>query len=115
MSSLAWRVWLTGLSGHFLDYLLERPDVAPVWETFVNHPFVLAMGDGTLPVESFKGYLIQDYLYLVRRASSIGARLPTDSRQIHFTRANALASYKASSLKDIAAVSLPNVAALLDM
>lgn len=53
------------LRGHFLEYLLERPDVAPVWETFVNHPFVLAMGDGTLPVESFKGYLIQDYLYLV--------------------------------------------------
>jgi thiaminase len=59
-------VWqLTGLRGHFIDYLLERPDVAPIWEKFVNHPFVLAMGDGTLPVESFKGYLIQDYLYLV--------------------------------------------------
>ena len=52
-------------SGHFIDYFLERPDVAPVWEKFVNHPFVLAMGDGTLPLESFKGYLIQDYIYLV--------------------------------------------------
>jgi thiaminase len=52
-------------SGHFIDYLLERPDVAPVWDRFVNHPFVSAMGDGTLPIESFKGYLIQDYLYLV--------------------------------------------------
>jgi thiaminase len=51
--------------GHFLDYLLERPDVAPVWDKFVNHPFVLAMGDGTLPLESFKGYLVQDYIYLV--------------------------------------------------
>lgn len=30
------------------------------------HPFVMAMGDGTLPLESFKGYIIQDYLYLVR-------------------------------------------------
>ncbi|KAK4106941.1 hypothetical protein N658DRAFT_414120 [Parathielavia hyrcaniae] len=72
--------------GHFIDYLLERPDVAPVWKRFISHPFVLAMGDGTLPIESFKGYLIQDYLYL-----------------IHFARANALASYKASSMKDIAA------------
>lgn len=45
--------------------MLERSDVAPVWDRFVNHPFVLAMGDGTLPVESFKGYLVQDYLYLV--------------------------------------------------
>jgi len=51
--------------GHFVDYLLERPDVAPVWSRFVNHPFVLAMGDGSLPLDSFKGYLIQDYLYLV--------------------------------------------------
>ncbi len=59
-------------SGHFIDYFLERPDVAPVWEKFVNHPFVLAMGDGTLPLESFKGYLIQDYIYLVS-----GLLLPT--------------------------------------
>ncbi|KAH6627592.1 Phosphomethylpyrimidine kinase-domain-containing protein [Chaetomium tenue] len=72
--------------GHFIDYLLERPDVAPIWDKFVNHPFVLAMGDGTLPVESFKGYLMQDYVYL-----------------IHFARANALGSYKASNMKDIAA------------
>lgn len=48
-----------------------RPDVAPVWHRFVNHPFVLAMGNGTLPLESFKGYLIQDYLYLVSRGSSL--------------------------------------------
>lgn len=49
--------------------MLERPDVAPVWHRFVNHPFVLAMGNGTLPLESFKGYLIQDYLYLVSRGT----------------------------------------------
>lgn len=61
--------------------------MAPVWHQFVNHPFVLAMGNGTLPHKSFKNYLIQDYLYLV-----------------HFARANALASYKAKSMEDIAAV-----------
>lgn len=36
-----------------------------MWKEFVYHPFVMAMGDGTLPLESFKGYIIQDYLYLV--------------------------------------------------
>ncbi|KAK4167684.1 putative hydroxymethylpyrimidine/phosphomethylpyrimidine kinase 2 [Cladorrhinum sp. PSN259] len=72
--------------GHFIEYLLERPDVAPVWKEYTHHPFVMAMGNGTLPIESFKGYLIQDYIYL-----------------IHFARANALASYKAKSLEDIAA------------
>lgn len=78
---------LTTTSGHFVDYLLERLDVLPVWERFVNHPFVLSLGNGELPLESFKGYLIQDYLYLV-----------------HFARANALASYKAKNMEDIAAV-----------
>lgn len=45
------------------------------------------MGDATLPIESFKGYLIQDYLYLIQ-----------------FARANALASYKATTMEDITAV-----------
>lgn len=71
--------------GRFIEYLLERPDVAPAWDLFVNHPFVLAMGNGTLPLESFKGYLMQDYLYL-----------------IHFARANALAAYKSKNMRDIA-------------
>ena len=39
--------------------------MAPVSDRYVNHAFVLAMGNATLPPESFKGYLIQDYLYLV--------------------------------------------------
>lgn len=45
--------------------MLARPDVQAVWREFVYHPFVMAMGNGTLPLESFKGYMIQDYLYLV--------------------------------------------------
>ena len=61
--------------GHFVEWMLERPDVAPVWHRFVNHPFVLAMGDGTLPLESFKGYLVQDYLYLVSEGSPPMLRL----------------------------------------
>ncbi|RBQ74018.1 hypothetical protein VDGD_21397 [Verticillium dahliae] len=46
----------------------------------------MGLGNGTLPLSSFKGYLVQDYLYLV-----------------HFARANALASYKATSMEDIVA------------
>ncbi|KAI1355737.1 Phosphomethylpyrimidine kinase-domain-containing protein [Xylaria sp. FL0043] len=72
--------------GRFVEWLLSRPDVRPVWHRFTSHPFVLALGNGELPVESFKKYLIQDYLYLV-----------------HFARANALASYKAKNIQDIAA------------
>ncbi|KAI8282327.1 putative hydroxymethylpyrimidine/phosphomethylpyrimidine kinase 2 [Colletotrichum sp. SAR11_57] len=75
-----------GVRGRFIEYMLARPDVKDVWSEFVYHPFVMAMGDGTLPLESFKKYLIQDYLYLV-----------------HFARANSLASYKAKNIADISA------------
>ncbi|CAK7203933.1 hypothetical protein SEUCBS139899_006683 [Sporothrix eucalyptigena] len=70
--------------GHFLDYVLERPDVVDLWERFTRHPFLKALGAGTLPRESFQGYLIQDYLYLVQ-----------------FARAAALAAYKSKNIKDI--------------
>ncbi|KAG6159837.1 hypothetical protein E4U37_002345 [Claviceps purpurea] len=50
--------------GYFVEYLLCRPDVEHVWRQYVHHPFVMALGDGSLPLDSFKGYIIQDYLYL---------------------------------------------------
>jgi thiaminase len=52
-------------SGGFVDWLLEREDVQQVWKEFTQHEFVERMGDGTLPVERFKFYMVQDYLYLV--------------------------------------------------
>lgn len=75
-------------SGRFIDYLMDRDDVRPAWHGYTHHEFTQKMGDGTLPPETFKYYMIQDYLYL-----------------IHFARANALAGYKAKTLDDIAAVS----------
>ncbi|KAE8155887.1 DNA polymerase alpha, catalytic subunit [Aspergillus tamarii] len=72
--------------GRFLEYALDRPDIRPVWQKFTEHEFVLGMGSGTLPVERFKEYLVQDYLYLVQ-----------------FARSNALAAYKAKDMESIAA------------
>ncbi|KAJ5112483.1 hypothetical protein N7532_000528 [Penicillium argentinense] len=72
--------------GRFLEYILDRPDVQRSWEKFTHHEFVDGMGQGTLPVERFKEYLIQDYLYLVQ-----------------FARSNSLASYKAKTMESIAA------------
>lgn len=51
--------------GRFIDYVLERDDVKGVWKKHIHHPFVKKLGANTLPLESFKYYLIQDYLYLV--------------------------------------------------
>jgi len=39
--------------------------VAPIWERTHQHPFVTGLGDGSLPVESFKFYMKQDYVYLI--------------------------------------------------
>ena len=37
---------------------------APVWEKCLTHPFVTGIGDGSLPVEKFQYFMLQDYLYL---------------------------------------------------
>lgn len=56
------------------------------WETYVHHEFVKGLGDGTLPAECFRHYLIQDYIFL-----------------IHFARAYALAVYKGRDLTQMRA------------
>ena len=45
-----------------------RDAAAPVWEACHNHPFVTGMGDGTLAVEKFRHFMLQDYLYLLEYA-----------------------------------------------
>lgn len=54
------------------------------WRAYVEHPFVRAMGDGTLPEEAFRHYLKQDYLFLV-----------------HFARAWGLAVYKSRDIFEL--------------
>ena len=36
----------------------------PIWEQCHAHPFVRGIGDGTLDLEKFQWFLLQDYLYL---------------------------------------------------
>lgn len=37
---------------------------AHIWADCLGHPFVTGIGDGTLPVEKFRYFMLQDYLYL---------------------------------------------------
>ena len=53
-------------------------------DAILAHPFVTGVGDGTLPVEKFKYYVLQDYAYL-----------------IDYSRALALASAMAPRLDDM--------------
>lgn len=41
-----------------------REAARPVWDRCLTHPFVTGIGDGTLPVEKFRYFMLQDYLYL---------------------------------------------------
>lgn len=62
---------------------LKRASAAE-WTAYVDHPFVRALGDGSLPEAAFRRYLGQDYLFLV-----------------HFARAYGLAAFKGESIEDI--------------
>ncbi len=46
----------------FSSFLWDQ--TSPVWEAVSVHPFLSELQDGTLPVEKFRFYILQDYLYL---------------------------------------------------
>jgi len=52
------------------DALLDK--ARAVREKIFQHPFVLGIGDGTLPVEKFRFYLGQDYRYLIEYCRVFG-------------------------------------------
>ncbi len=41
-----------------------RAEVQPIWDRIFAQPFLREIKDGTLPLEKFRYYLAQDYLYL---------------------------------------------------
>ena len=43
-----------------------------LWERVVTHPFVRELGDGTLPMEVFRRYFLQDYLFVKSLAKVVG-------------------------------------------
>jgi thiaminase/transcriptional activator TenA len=70
-----------------LDYGLFgrlRRDSADAWHSYMHHPFLKALGAGTLPLDGFKNFLVQDYLYL-----------------IEYVRGYALGAYKSETLSEI--------------
>jgi thiaminase/transcriptional activator TenA len=54
-------------------------EALPLRQAILSHPFITGVGDGTLPVEKFKHYVTQDYVYLIDYARVIAlasARAP---------------------------------------
>lgn len=65
-----------------------RRDAGDVWEEYVAHPSIKALGLDTLPQQWFQNYLIQDYLYLIQ-----------------YARGFALAGFKSESLNELVSAS----------
>lgn len=63
-----------------------RDTSGPVWENYVDHPFVRGVGSGNLPKSAFRRFLTQDYLFLK-----------------HFSRAYGLSVAKSTTVADIRA------------
>ncbi len=57
----------------FSQQIFKR--VEPVWQSYLTHPFVKGIGDGTLDKAKFVHYMKQDYIYLIEysRLFAIGA------------------------------------------
>lgn len=45
----------------------------PIWDAQFRHPFVKSLGEGTLPQEKFKFYILQDALFLLELARVFAA------------------------------------------
>ncbi|MHB8573707.1 MAG: thiaminase II [Dehalococcoidia bacterium] len=53
---------------------------AAIWARVDAHPFVTGLGDGSLPVERFRFYMVQDYRFLIAfcRVLALGAAKAAD-------------------------------------
>lgn len=49
-----------------------RKDSESEWKKIINHPFVVELYTGTLPMEKFNFYILQDYHYLVTAIKNFG-------------------------------------------
>lgn len=63
----------------FCDHL--RKKARRIWDAQLSHPFVVALGNGTLPEEKFKYYILQDARFLgdLARVFAAGAQKAPDS------------------------------------
>jgi thiaminase/transcriptional activator TenA len=57
-----------------------RKDADAIWAEIFHHPFVVELYEGTLPLEKFKFYVLQDYNYLaadMKNLSILSSKAPS--------------------------------------
>ena len=52
-----------------------REEAGAIWHRIFHHPFIKELQQGTLPIEKFRYYLIQDYMYLEGFARAVALAL----------------------------------------
>lgn len=62
----------------FSDRIFKK--VQPIWDSYLDHPFVKGIGNGDLKEDKFIHYMKQDYIYLIEysRIFAIGASKADD-------------------------------------
>jgi thiaminase/transcriptional activator TenA len=66
-----------------------RKIAQPIWDAQLTHPFVLQLGDGTLPERKFKYYILQDARFLgdlARIFSAAAQKAPDSESALRFNK-----------------------------
>ncbi|MFB5660246.1 thiaminase II [Alteribacillus sp. HJP-4] len=79
----------------FSQKIREKAD--PIWQDSFRHPFIRGIAEGTLPIEKFKYYVLQDAYYLSHfaRIQAAGASKAEDFYTVSRMAAHSQGSYEA--------------------
>ncbi|MGM7703411.1 thiaminase II [Pseudalkalibacillus sp. Hm43] len=79
----------------FSQFLRKEAD--PIWEASFNHPFVTGIAGGSLPLENFRYYVLQDAYYLSHfaKVQALGAAKSHDMVTTASMAAHAQGTYEA--------------------
>ena len=74
-----------------------KEEAKPYWEASFKHPFIKGIGDGTLPLDNFRYYVLQDAYYLSHfaKVQSIGAAKASDLYTTNRMAVHAQGTYEA--------------------
>jgi thiaminase/transcriptional activator TenA len=63
----------------FTEQQLDR--IRPLWDTMLEHPFLIQTRDGEIPRETFANWMQQDYLFVEAAIPFIAALIPRGPRE----------------------------------
>lgn len=78
---------LASANSKFTDSLWA--EAKPIYQKTLAHPFLTGLADGTLPMEKFRFYMLQDALYLrqySKALSALAAKAPREDWALFFNR-----------------------------